>query len=195
MLDHSTGTGTHTLAERGPDCYETPAVAVQALLKVEKLPKYIWEPACGSGNIVRALEAAGHEVVASDLHDYGVGKPGIDFIKGKFIQIDGAIVTNPPYQLAQQFVEKALTLSPLVVMLLRLAFYESRRRSSILDRGQLARIHVFANRLPLMHRKDWTGNHASSAMCFAWFVWERDRIGPTTIKRIFWEDDNAPLPV
>jgi hypothetical protein len=28
-------------------------------------------------------------------------------------------------------------------------------------------------------------------MCFAWFVWERDRIGPTTIKRIFWEDDNA----
>ena len=118
---------------------------MEALLRVETLPKCVWEPACGSGNIVRALRLAGHEVVATDLHDYGCGKSGIDFLKGKFVKIDGCIVTNPPYQLAHQFVKKALELSPLVVMLLRLQFLNSARRSDILDGGKLARVHVFAN--------------------------------------------------
>jgi hypothetical protein len=187
MLDHSTGTGTHTHAARGKeDCYETPEVAVHALLKVEKLPRNIWEPACGSGNIVKVLREAGHDVVASDLYDHGCGQSGIDFLSGKFVQISGAIVTNPPYQHAQEFVETALLLCPNVIMLLRMAFYESKRRSHILDGGHLARIHVFANRLPMMHRKGWDGPKASSAMTFAWFVWDRHHQGPTTIDRILW---------
>ena len=52
---------------------------------------------------------------------------------------------------------------PRVVMLLRLAFLESKRRSGILDGGQLARVHVFRNRLPMMHRAGWAGPKASSA--------------------------------
>jgi len=192
MLDHSTGTGTHTHAARGrEDCYETPDVAVHALLKVEKLPHDIWEPACGSGNIAKVLTVAGHEVIATDLYDYGYGKSGIDFLKGKFVPVGGAIVTNPPYQQAQEFVEKALLLSSMVVMLMRMAFYESKRRANILDSGHLARIHVFANRLPMMHRKGWDGPKASSAMTFAWFVWDRWQYGPTTIDRIFWESSTS----
>lgn len=191
MLDHATGTGTHTFKARGIDLYETPPVAVHALLKVEKLPRDIWEPACGSGNISKVLLAAGHDVVSSDLHDHGYGKSGVDFLAGKFVPMGGAVVTNPPYQKAQEFVEKALSLSPLVIMLCRLAFYESARRANILDGGALARIHVFANRLPLMHRKGWDGPKASSAMTFAWFVWDRHHQGPTTIDRIFWEPVDA----
>lgn len=188
MLDHSTGTGTHSYEARGKaDLYETPPVAVEALLKVEHLPHDIWEPACGSGNIAKVLTAAGHDVIASDLFDHGFGRSGIDFLGGKFVPVSGAIVTNPPYQKAQEFVEKALSLSPLVVMLMRMAFYESKRRANILDGGQLIRIHVFANRLPMMHRKGWDGPKASSAMTFAWFIWDRYHNGPTTIDRIFWE--------
>jgi len=188
MLDHATGTGTHTHEARGrEDCYETPDVAVHALLRVERLPKNIWEPACGSGNIAKVLLEAGHDVVASDLFDHGYGRPGIDFLGGKFIPVSGCIVTNPPYQHAQSFVETALSLCPNVIMLLRMAFYESKRRSHILDAGHLAHIHVFANRLPMMHRKGWDGPKASSAMTFAWFVWDRYHQGPTTIDRIFWE--------
>jgi hypothetical protein len=196
MLDHSTGTGTHTHQARGKeDCYETPDVAVQALLRTEKLPRDVWEPACGSGNIVRVLRAAGHHVVATDLYAYGCDSSasGIDFLSGKFIPVGGAIVTNPPYQHAQEFVEKALALSPLVIMLLRMAFYESLRRSNILDNGKLSRIHVFANRLPMMHRKGWNGPKASSAMTFAWFVWDRTHNAPTTIDRIFWKNDGASV--
>lgn len=187
MLDHAASSGQHSYADRGPDCYETPPEAVHALLKVEKLPNHVWEPACGPGSIVRALRAAGHAVTATDLHDYGQRNYGIDFLNVADLDVDGAVVTNPPYQLAQQFVEKALRVSPLVIMLLRLAFLESEKRRKILEESGLARIHVFRNRLPMMHRRGWNGKKASSAIPFAWFVWERGYEGPTTIDRISWE--------
>ena len=47
----------HALAVRGDDCYETPEVATEALLRAEKLPTTIWEPACGPGAIVRVLRS------------------------------------------------------------------------------------------------------------------------------------------
>ena len=57
----------HTQADRGHDLYETPACAVQALLRAESLPRTIWEPAAGRGAIVRELRSAGHVLIASDL--------------------------------------------------------------------------------------------------------------------------------
>ncbi|HEX6826828.1 MAG TPA: hypothetical protein VF077_10985 [Nitrospiraceae bacterium] len=195
MLDHAAGSGQHTFKERAQDCYETPPEAVCALLKVEKLPKVVWEPACGPGSIVRTLRSAGHTVLATDLHDYEDSwipawgyKSGVNFLTCKVsTTIPPAIVTNPPYQLAQGFIEKAIELKvPLVIMLLRLAFLESKRRTEILERHGLARIHVFKRRLPMMHRRGWTGKKASSAMAFAWFCWVRGHIGPTTIDRIDW---------
>ena len=98
-----------------------------------------------------------------------------------------AIVTNPPFKLAHQFVAHALELCPKVVMLLRLAFLESERRCDILDNGMLARVYPFRKRLPMMHREGWEGRKANSGMAFAWFVWDRDHQGPATIQRISWE--------
>ena len=97
-----------------------------------------------------------------------------------------AIVSNFPFKLAGEMVEHALGLCPVVIVLARLAFLESERRAGILDRGDLARVHAFRNRLPMMHRAGWTGPRASSAMAFAWFVFDRDHRGPTTIDRISW---------
>ena len=80
MLDHSCQVQRHPHAERGLDLYETPAVAVEALLRAEKLAARIWEPAAGRGAIVRVLREHGHHVVASDVFDYG----GLDFV-GDFL--------------------------------------------------------------------------------------------------------------
>jgi hypothetical protein len=186
MLDKSAQAGQHSFAERGLDTYETPACAVEALLRIESVPRIVWEPACGPGAIVKVLKAHGHEVFASDIVDYGWGHAVRDFFSGPAPSAS-AIITNPPYQAAAGFVQQALFLSPLVIMLLRLAFLESVRRTEILEKSGLARIHVFRNRLPMMHRKNWDGPKASSAMPFAWFCWERGYTGPTTIDRISWE--------
>jgi hypothetical protein len=171
------------LAERRDDLYETPACAVRALLAVEEIPSgTIWEPACGPGAIVRVLRAAGHEVWATDLVDYASPDQdahGIDFLMESLAPDSiGSIVTNPPFKLADEFVRHALLICPHVYMLLRLAFLESERRSEILDNGWLRRVYVFRERLPMMHRAGWNGPRASSALAFAWFVWDRKHRGP-----------------
>jgi hypothetical protein len=190
-LIHSCQTGRHPLVDRGLDLYETPPVAVEALLKVEALPYKIWEPAAGRGAIVRVLRDAGHQVTASDILHYDFP---LDFEADFFDRVrppagTELILTNPPYRLATEFVDHALTLCRRVIMLCRLAFLESECRSRILDTGTLAAVHVFKKRLPMMHRHSWTGPRASSAMPFAWFVWDRNNVGPATVDRISWEDD------
>lgn len=190
----STGVARAPLSDRGNDLYETPAVAVEALLRHVVVPAVVWEPACGPGAIARVLRAAGRHVVATDLVDYASPDQdacGRDFLMERAPpQGAEAIVTNPPFKLAGEFVEHALDLVPRVVMLLRLAFLESERRRSILDRGALESVHVFRNRLPMMHR-DGQGiapaaRTTSSALAFAWFAWDRRHRGPTTLHRISW---------
>jgi hypothetical protein len=192
-LDHACQTGRATLEERGDDLYETPDVAVHALMRVEPLPRVIWEPACGPGRIVNVLRAAGHMVYATDLVDYGCpeSEARIDFLmeRAPSFAVD-AIVTNPPFKLAAHFVGHALGLGiPKVFMLLRLAFLESDVRRPILDNGLLARVHVFRKRLPMMHRAGWEGRKANSGMAFAWFVWDLANRGPTELRRLSWEGE------
>lgn len=185
------GDKRHKLSERGEDLYETPPEAVRALMKFERLPTRIWEPACGPGSIVRTLREGGKHVAATDLVHYDSpdqDASNFDFLMPhtSILNVD-AIITNPPYKLAQQFVEKARELVPYTAMLLRLAFLESERRRPILDAGDLARVLVFRKRLPMMHRDGWSGKKTkSSAMAFAWFIWERDHTGPTELYRIDW---------
>jgi hypothetical protein len=189
-LDHSCQVQRRPHTERGHDAYMTPPVAVTALLRVERLPHYLWEPCSGRGSIVNVLRAAGHQVLASDLIDYSQPThfANRDFLlERKAPEGCQAIVTNPPFKLAEEFVAHALELSPLVIMLLRLAFMESERRCGILEGRGLARIHVFRKRLPMMHRDGWEGRKANSGMAFCWMIWSRGHAGPTTIDRISWE--------
>jgi hypothetical protein len=187
-LDFSSQSRRASFAERGLDLYETPGVAVDALLRIERIPHGVWEPAAGRSAIARVLRAAGHATVASDIFDYG----GLHFVRDFLTETKmpagcEAIVTNPPYQIVEPFVVHALELSPLVIMLLRLAFMESERRCSILENRGLARVHVFRKRLPMMHRDQWAGRKANSGMAFAWMTWVRGYAGPTIIDRISWE--------
>jgi hypothetical protein len=188
------GNGRAPLSERKDDLYETPPEAVHAPLKIEPLPPVIWEPACGPGSIVGVLRAAGHKVHATDLVDRKCpdSLSGVDFLmETKLPEGVAAIVTNPPFKLGNEFVTRAIDLGvPKVVMLLRIQFIESQQRSGIFDDGVFARLYPFANRLPMMHRAGWDGPKASSAMTFAWFVWEAGYRGRAELQRIAW----TPLP-
>ena len=179
----------HPDSARGNDLYETPEVATLSLLAVEPLPPTILEPACGRGAISKVLRSAGHTVIENDIVDYGQGQDSVkDFLDLKPAWADeiDAVVTNPPYRLAQHFVRHALTLCPRVFMLLRLTFYESERRKDVLDGVGLIRVHVFRNRLPMMHRDGWAGNRASNSVEYAWYVWQRGYTGKPEIDRISW---------
>ena len=191
MANLATASAQASYAERGDDLYETPPEAVHALLQAENLPPYIWEPACGPGAIVSVLRGVGYKVLATDLIDYRTefqDEGGMDFLQVRGCPAHHAIVTNPPFKLANEFVAHALDICPRVYMLLRLAFLESQRRTDVLERRGLARVHVFRNRLPMMHRDGWGGPRIKTgAMAFAWFVWCREHSGPTELRRISWE--------
>ena len=189
-----TGNAKAALSERKNDLYETPPEAVQALLACERPPMRLWEPACGPGSMVRVLRGAGYDVLATDLVDYSSADQdfsGVDFLIRGIAESYGGdrqgIVTNPPFKNAQAFVERALDLVPYVAMLLRLAFIESEARRPILDSAHLARVHVFRNRLPMMHRDGYEGARITSgAIPYAWFVWQRGHMGPAQLNRISW---------
>ena len=186
------GTARAPLADRKDDLYETPPEAVHALLGLEPVPLTVWEPACGPGAIARVLASSGRAVVATDLVDYGYGIPRRDFLMEQSAP-DGvpAVVTNPPFKLAGEFVEHSRKLVPQTYMLMRLAFLESERRKRLFQGGDLARVWVFSRRLPMMHRDGWEGRKANSAMAFAWFVWDRDYNGKPEIGWVDWKDHIA----
>jgi len=178
-----------SLKDRGDDLYETPPEAVHAILKAETIPLTVCEPACGPGAIVKVLRETGRAVVASDIKDYGCpdAKSGEDFLLAK--EAHGGVpclLTNPPFKLATEFIDKATDLYPLTIMLLRLEYLAAYHKG-LLDHKPVSRIHAFKKRLPMMHRHGWTGPRTTTRMNFAWFVWDRDYHGPTILERITWE--------
>jgi hypothetical protein len=72
----------------------------------------IWEPAVGDGRMATELVRAGYAVVVSDIHDYGwPGTRIIDFVRHTALDRDfggfSGIITNPPFDLAREFIEGA----------------------------------------------------------------------------------------
>jgi len=175
----------HSDADRGLDAYFSPNEAVVSLLNIEKkyLPKLIWEPAAGDGAIVKPFREAGYQVIASDIADYGLDDcEELDYLNETLIPTGWArkssihkncgVVTNPPYKFAVQFAERALTEVSYVAFLLRTNFLESTSRLPFFRKNRPARIWISSRRLPMMHRRGWTGPTSTSNTCFAWFVWD-----------------------
>src|SRR5690606_22531292 len=64
-------------------------------------------------------------------------------------------------------------MAPYVALLLRLAFLESEGRMKWFPTVGLRRVHIIAERLPMMHRHGWEGPKLDKAgLCFAWFIFE-----------------------
>lgn len=156
----------------GPDFFPTPEWATQALIDNEKFEGDIWEPACGDGSMSRVLEATGQKVISTDLYDRGYGDAGVNFLDPDRV-VDN-IVTNPPYNAAEGFVQSGLKASrKKFALLLRLAFLEGGNRyRTIFSKTPPARIWVFSERItfyPAGAVQKGTGTTA-----YAWFVWDKD---------------------
>lgn len=198
--DKRQGSKRHALVDRGLDLYETPAVATLSLLLNHELPLHIWEPCAGRGAIARILRGRGRKVTATEIADYSDRDPevltGIDFFQVVEAPIGvRAIVTNPPFMHADRFIRRGLELVETVIVLQRSMAIEGAGRSDLID-CHLANYYPGIERLPMIHREGWTGRKVrSSAMPFAWFVFERDhpRPGSWIGRRISWRvHDGGP---
>ncbi|WP_319533255.1 hypothetical protein [uncultured Cohaesibacter sp.] len=164
----------------GPDFFPTPAWATYALINNENFEGDIWECACGDGAMSAVLEETGNEVYSSDLYDRGYGESGIDFLTQQ--KIVPNIVTNPPYNSAQAFVEHANRLATRkFALLLRLAFLEgSNRAKTIFTQVPPSRVWVFSERITFYPKHAIKAGSGTTA--YAWFVWDKAAIGKTELK-------------
>jgi hypothetical protein len=130
----------------------------------------VLEPACNRGYLARGLGDYFKRVVVSDIFDYGIGAKRADYL---FDQVHGAhfIITNPPFRLASQFIEKALRESEIgCAMLVRSAFLEGVDRYKTLFKIQPPTIVAqFTERVPMV--KGRCDGKASSATAYCWLVW------------------------
>ena len=141
-----------------------------------KFANDILEPCAGEGHIAEVFKKHGFNVKACDLiqRTYPLDNTW-DFLT-QTEKFDGDIVTNPPYDLASQFVEKSLELIPtgnLVVMLLKLTFLESKKRRKLFDTKQLKTVYVFTNRTVCARNGNEEEFGKGGAVAYAWFVWEK----------------------
>ena len=161
------------------DFYPTPTWATRALLEKEQFDGEIWEPACGDGRMARVLAETGNLVLATDLNNFGFGETGVDFLASD--RRSANIVTNPPFNLAEEFLAKALeSARHKVALLLRLAFLEGAKRAvNIYDKAPPSRVWVLSERITMYpgHSKI-AGN---GTIAFAWFVWDKSYVGATQL--------------
>lgn len=185
------------------DFFPTPPFASRALIE-DVLPQLgvafhvasmtLWEPAAGAGHMAETLRPYCREVFASDVFDYGRG-----YAVGSFTGVGpdvarcpfkpDLIVTNPPFNKAMEFAQRALDEARVgVALLVRSSWAEGVFRYQRLFRTRPpSLIAQFVERVPMVKGR-WDPD-ASTATSYAWFVWRKaDRSRQC---RYFWIPDGA----
>ena len=174
------------------DFYATDPQSVKDLLDNFNIEgNSFYEPCVGQGHIAKVLAEyfPNAKIIGSDLVDRGYPDTIIgDFINSN-IEVEKVdwVITNPPYSLAKEFIDKSLTLSNKgVAMFLKIQFLEGQARKDWFKKTPLKYIYVFSKR-----QDPWrdgestnpkTGKKWGSTMCFAWFIWEHNYVGEPKVR-------------
>lgn len=159
------------------------------------------EPCVGNGNIadtVKKFYKNETDITGVDIVDRGYPNTIVqDFLTWETNEKFEAIVTNPPYSLAKEFVEKGMelltdetedTCNGQMAMFLKIQFLEGAKRKELFEKYPPKYIYVFRNRIATWNNGkplDPNGKRWATTMCHAWFVWEK---GSTTEPIIRWLD-------
>jgi hypothetical protein len=193
----ATGRGSE---RREADYYPTPAWCVQRLLDHVDLPGGDWlEPSAGEGHIVRAVNAQRDDVrwVMAEIREEcgpalrglgGLALDPADFLGPKLEGVRGFAVAlgNPPFSLAQEFIERALQMAEQVIFLLRLSFLESQKREGFFVRVGVPDVYV------LPERPSFTGEGTDSC-AYAWMRWRRGSRSPRGLVGILYDKRQLSL--
>lgn len=141
------------------DSYYTPSFAVDLIfneIKVNDVSSSL-EPCRGNSIIYDRLPGERYYAEISE---------GIDYLSTLFPPID-LIITNPPFSLAMEFLEKSITEAKTVVYLLRLTFVSSVKRSEFFQKYPPTHLFVLAN------RPSFRSEGGTDRTEYAWFCWDR----------------------
>jgi len=146
--------------KNGADDFQTPPSALNALLPYLDKEKVIWECASGKGNLVKALIEKGYVVFDSDIKQ----NPELNFLTFNISSAE-IIVTNPPFSLKNQFIERCYELGKPFALLLPLAALETAKRQAQWRKG--LQLIVLKNRL---HFETPNNKKSNCWFASAWFT-------------------------
>lgn len=160
---------------RKNDFYPTPSWATDVLLQNVKIGGVVLEPCAGDGDIVNVLLKEPKEnienVWTNDIDvDRGGSHYNEDATKQTLYDIHDVdwIVTNPPFNCAQQILEKAHKNSLYgVAFLLRLSFLEP-----TYERGPFLAENP-PNKVLVLPRISFTGDGKTDSVTVAWLIWDK----------------------
>lgn len=100
----------------------------------------------------------------------------------------GDILTNPPFKYITEFIEKGLELTERkLAIFARIQLLESKKRwERIWVDSSLKRVYVFVNRIRCFKNDDRDAV-SSSAVCYCWFVWDKEYDGEPVVDWIYQE--------
>lgn len=175
---------SHAQGERqAEDYYATDPKAVHLLCQLEKFAPNIREPACWEWHVSDVLKWYWYNVLSSDIVDRWYWEV-IDFMMDGRV-FDGDIVTNPPYSIWKEFVEKALNSinnGSKIAMFLKLQFLEWKARKKLFEKNPPKVVYISSSRLKCA--KNWNFvDVGSSAVAYCWYIWEKWYQWETVVKR------------
>lgn len=176
-------------ARKPADLYPTPVDCTYSLLPhiAELLPAkaHILEPACADGQMVRPLREFGYKVDGTDLRpDVLGGRGGIDFLDpppGALMHgYYDAVITNPPFVLAEQFIRRGLEEADVVVMLLKAQYWNTKNRKKLFRETKPLKELNLTWRPAFLEKE----RGKSPLMDCMWVVWVRGHQGSCTTEMI-----------
>ena len=180
--------GNHKGDRVANDFYASTPECVYSLMAVEGAhlaAHKVLEPCCGTGAISSILiRDYGLEVYSSDLIDRGYGVTGQDFLT--MWETDcTAVVTNPPFNLAEKFIQHSLGFLKVeyLALLLKSQYWHSKKRTALFERYPPAVVY------PMTWRPDFL-NKGSPTMDCQWTVW---RAGDTDTRYRPMHKHTSPL--
>lgn len=148
------------------------------------------EPCANRGYMVAPMAEAFGKVIGLDVHDYGAGFEVDDYLFGPATRKADMTFMNPPFRLAQQFIERALKTTRLGVgVFVRSAYVEGEQRyEQLFSQNPPTAILQFVERV-VIHKGivrrageiyfDQAANNgegkekrASSATSYIWLFWD-----------------------
>lgn len=156
------------------------------------------EPCANRGHMVKALREVFGHVMASDVFDYGAGFLVRDYLFGADCTLDRTDWTflNPPFRLAQEFIERALRLSRVgVVVIARSAFSEGQDRALELFGPMPPSFELqFSERVVMLKGRliragevdpfaEKPGTKASTATSYSAFIWLKSDGAPADTRK------------
>lgn len=115
---------------KSADDFQTPPEALSFLLPYIDTNWIIWECAQGKANLSKRLVELNYRVIGTDISTH----QSFDFRYYEPENRYDCIITNPPYSLKQQFLERCYELGKPFALLLPLTTFETTKRQQLFNK-------------------------------------------------------------